>query len=144
MTYEVISIRKSKKEIKVTHPNILFQLVKRYAKSRQEQLLVITLDGTHKVIGVHISTIGLNNKTIVHPREVFYHAIQDNAHSVVIAHNHPSGQLQPSNEDKEITDILVKAGEIMGFHILDHIIFSKNGYYSFRQNGHKLENDMRE
>jgi len=137
MTYEIVSIRTTKKEIKVVRPDDLFPFIKRYAKSRQEHFLVITLDTEHKVIGIHISTIGLMNKTTIHPREVFYHAIKDNACAIMLAHNHPSGQLKPSPDDEEMTKRLVKAGEIMGFLILDHLIFSKDSFYSFRQSRHE-------
>jgi len=138
MMYEIVSRRTLKREIKVVRPDDLFPFIKRYGKSRQEHFLVVTLDTKHKVIGIHISTIGLMNKTIIHPREVFYHAIKDNACAIILAHNHPSGQLKPSPNDEEMTERLVKAGEIMEFPILDHLIFSKNDFYSFRQNGHNL------
>ena len=135
MIYEIISARKFKKEIIIKKPVDIFNILKKYAKSQKEQFLVLTLNGAHIVIGIHIVTIGLANKTIVHPREVFYHAVKDNACALVFAHNHPSGNLEPSVEDKEITERLVDAAGIMGFHIVDHIIFSKNDYYSMRENG---------
>jgi len=139
MTYDIISSRKFRKEIKIKQPNDLFQFLKRYGKSRQEHFFVITLNGAHKIIGIHIVSIGLANRTIVHPREVFYHAIKDNACALVFAHNHPSGQLKASSEDEEITERLVSAAKIMGFHIVDHIIFNREDFYSFRQNGFNLD-----
>jgi len=138
MIYEIVSKRKTRKEVIIKRPKDIFPCLKKYA-GRQERFLVITLDTENKIIGIRISTIGIVNKTIVHPREVFYHAIKDNASSLMIAHNHPSGNLEPSEEDEEVTEMLVRAGEIMGFPVLDHIIFSKKDYYSFRQNGRKLK-----
>lgn len=135
MTYDIISTRKCRKIISITHPDDLFNFLKRYAKSRQEQFLVITLNGVHQVIGVYISTIGLVNKTIIHPREVFYHSIKDNAIAIAIAHNHPSGQLLPSKEDFEVTKNLHESSIIMGINFLDHIIFNKKEYFSMKQEG---------
>ena len=80
------------------------------------------MDGASKPIRVVPVTHGLVNRTIVHPREVFRIAIADNAASIVIAHNHPSGCVVPSPEDLELTERLVKAGSIIGIPILDHII----------------------
>ena len=139
MTYDIISKRFSRKEISIKRPDDLFQFLKKYSKSRQEQFFVITLDGSHKVIGIHISTIGLSNKTIVHPREVFIHLIKDNSTSFVVSHNHPSGKLTPSFEDEEITKILIKSSKILSFNFLDHIIFSKKGYLSFREQNYLFD-----
>jgi DNA repair protein RadC len=75
--------------------------------------------------------VGLINKTPVHPREVFAEAITDRASAIIIAHNHPSGTVEPGKEDLEITRQLKSAGKILGIRLLDHIIFNRNGYYSF-------------
>ena len=135
MTFEIISTRQLKREIYLKKPKDIFDLVKKYAKSRQEQFLVVTLDGSNKVISIHIMSIGLVNKTMAHPREVFYHAIKDNAVSLVLAHNHPSGHISVSEEDNEITKIIVDASKIMKFHVIDHIIFSKSNFISMREDG---------
>ena len=95
-----------------------------------EYFFTITLNGAHKIIDTHIISKGLVNRTLVHPREVFRPAILDNSTSIIIAHNHPSGNLQPSEEDKAITQRLKTAGEIIGIRVLDHLIFSSNGYLS--------------
>jgi DNA repair protein RadC len=138
MTYEIISTRKIRKTIKFLLPEDIYSFIKRYAKNTQEQFLTITLNGAHEVLCVHISTIGLVNRTIIHPREVFRHAMKDNASAIVIVHNHPSGRLTPSPEDCDITDRMKKASEIIGIHLLDHLIIGKNGYYSFRQDNNIL------
>ncbi|MCL2440485.1 MAG: DNA repair protein RadC [Treponema sp.] len=136
MTYNIISTRKLKKEIKIRQPIDIYFFLQRYAKNRKEQFFTITLDGEHKVIGIHIVSIGIANQTIVHPREVYYHAIKDNACALIFAHNHPSGQLAISPPDEEITDRLKSAGKIMGFHIIDHLIFNKKSFLSMRENGY--------
>jgi DNA repair protein RadC len=101
----------------------------------KECFVAITLDGAHKVIEMHVVSQGLVNRTLVHPREVFRPAIQDNAVSILLAHNHPSGSLEPSSEDADVTRRLKKSGELLGMPILDHLIVSPSlGYYSFLEN----------
>jgi DNA repair protein RadC len=74
-------------------------------------------------------------QTLVHPREVFADPLADRAAAVVAAHNHPSGNVEPSSEDREITDRLYRAGEVLGIPLLDHVIFGSRGYYSFLEEG---------
>lgn len=83
----------------------------------------------------HWVSVGLVNKTQVHPREVFADPITDRASSIIVAHNHPAGTLAPSKEDIEITKQLKSAGETLGIRLLDHIIFNHKGYFSFQENG---------
>ncbi len=119
----------------INKPEEVFEATKKYGKKRQEHFVVITLDGAHKIIKVHTVTIGLLNRTVVHPREVFFRAIKDFSHAVIIVHNHPSGRVEPSAEDREITQRLKAAGEIIGIEVLDHLIISKDSYFSFVENG---------
>jgi DNA repair protein RadC len=133
MTYQIISERKVKKNEKITQPGKVYQLVKRYAKSNKEQLILLTLNSAHNVISISIISIGTVNRTIVHPREIFYKAITDLAEGIIICHNHPSGELILSEEDKEVTRTVYKAGEIIGIPLLDHIVFSGNGYTSQKE-----------
>jgi DNA repair protein RadC len=79
--------------------------------------------------------VGLLDKSQVHPREVFADVITDRAASVILAHNHPSGELKPSDSDLKIPEQLMDAGKILGIKVLDHIIISKGGYYSFQDEG---------
>jgi DNA repair protein RadC len=134
MTYDIISVRK-RKTVCVKHPDDIYEAVKRYTKSKQEYFLVLTLSGAHEIISVHIASFGLVNRTIIHPREVFKHAIKDNAVRIVVCHNHPSNKVLPSPQDIEITELLVDAGELIGIPVLDHLIISKKGYYSFKLEG---------
>ena len=102
---------------------------------KRNDSMIVTLNGAHEVIRVKVLTIGLINRTVIHPREFFRQAIKDNSAAVIAIHNHPSGNLHPSEEDREITARLKDAGEILGVVLLDHIIVSKEGYYSFVEHG---------
>ncbi|WP_010260741.1 JAB domain-containing protein [Treponema primitia] len=141
MLYEIVSERKVAYAGKIQNPDDIYDLVKRYAQAKKEQFIVVTLNSVHEPLSVRIVTTGLINRTIIHPREVFYPAIQDLATAVVLCHNHPSGDLEPSNEDKGITNRLVAAGHIIGVNVLDHLIIGKSEYFSFRKNGCLPEDD---
>ena len=133
MTYDVMTTRKLRKKIKIKLPGDIYDFLKQYAKSKQEHFIVATLNGACEVIAVHIASIGLVNRVIIHPREVFRHAIADNASAVIVAHNHPSENIQPSPEDEEITRRLNEAAKVVGINFVDHLIITKYCYYSFRQ-----------
>ncbi|MFW5800679.1 MAG: RadC family protein [Spirochaeta sp.] len=106
-----------------------------YADRKQELFLCMTLNGAHEIIRTHVVSVGLVNRTMVHPREVFVCAIQDRAAAIIVAHNHPSGNCSPSVEDREVTSRLTEAGRVIGISLLDHIVFTTNGYYSFLEQG---------
>ena len=106
-----------------------------YADRRQELFLCMTLNGAHEIIRTHVVSVGLVNRTMVHPREVYACAIQDRAAAILVAHNHPSGNCSPSAEDREVTTRLNDAGRIIGIPLLDHIIFTRGSYYSFLEQG---------
>jgi DNA repair protein RadC len=129
------AISKIVSEVQVKQPRDAVKLLTTFAKRAQEHFIVITLDGAHKPIKTHTVTKGLVNKTMIHPREVFRTAIKDNAVAILVAHNHPSGSLDPSREDIEITKRLQDAGELIGIPILDHLIIGKLGSYSFVEHG---------
>jgi len=120
---------------RIKQPVDIFTLVRHYADRKQERFISLSLNGAHEVLAVRVVTIGLLNKTIVHPREVFADIIQDRAAAFCVAHNHPSGQLESSAEDDEITDRLLSASNILGLHFVDHVIFSQNNWWSYRENG---------
>ena len=123
----------------VRSPTDIFSYVRHHADRKQERFISMSLNGAHEVLFVRVVTVGLVNRTIVHPREVFADLIQDRAAAFVVAHNHPSGRLSPSPEDDEITERLLRASEILGLHFLDHLIFSEKACWSYRQHG-KLGN----
>lgn len=112
-----------------------YDTIKGYGQMDVEYFLCITLDGAHRVINIHEVTKGLLNRTLVHPREVFRSAIKDNAAAIIVAHNHPSNQLEPSSEDRELTSRLREAGDIVGISILDHLILARSSYFSFMEAG---------
>lgn len=125
----------AREEKKITGPASAFAHFAYLARKRAENFAVATLDSQHQVLKVRVVSIGLVNRTIVHPREVFAPAIEDRAQSILIAHNHPSGIPDPSPEDREITDRLVKAGRILGIPVLDHVIVGRGRFYSFVEHG---------
>lgn len=114
-------------------PGTAFSFFDKIRKSKVEKFAVLFLDGSHRVMKTKIITTGIVNKTLVHPREVFRDAIKYNAVSIICGHNHPSGKLIPSPDDEGITERLIKAGKIIGIPLLDHLIVSDNGYYSFME-----------
>ena len=120
---------------RIRHPGDIFNLIKHHADRRQERFLCLSLNGAHEVLAARIVTIGLVNRTIIHPREVFADPILDRASAIAVAHNHPSGNIKPSEEDNQITRRLKAAADILGLNFLDHLIFSENFYFSFRQEG---------
>ena len=109
--------------------------IKKYANKTKEHFFVVTLDGQHKIIKVHTVSVGTVNRTIVHAREVFVDAIRDHATAVIVGHNHPSGNLQPSSDDIGVIKKMVEAGKIIGIQVLDHITIAKTGYRSALESG---------
>ncbi len=101
----------------------------------QEVFAVMSLSGANKPIKTRWATVGLLDTNQVHPREVFADPLMDRAASIIVAHNHPSGTLQPSPEDLALTQRLQRAGELLGIKILDHLIVSANGFVSLKQSG---------
>jgi DNA repair protein RadC len=113
----------------------IFALLRHYGDCNQERFICISLNGAHEVLAVRIVTIGLVNKSLVHPREVFADVIADRASAVCVAHNHPSGNVKPSDEDDDVTAHLQKASKMLGINFLDHLIFTETEYYSYRSAG---------
>ena len=114
----------------VTDPNTIVNHVSWMKWERQENMVLVTLDAQNHIIGKHLVTKGLVNETKCAPREAFRFAILDNAVSVIIAHNHPSGSMEPSEQDIALTRILVASGKILQIPVLDHIVISRSGYTS--------------
>lgn len=119
----------------ISSPGDIFREVRHYATRDQEQFIVLVLNGAHEVLNVFVATVGLVNKTLVHPREIFSDAIQRRGTAIAIAHNHPSGKLDPSEDDINVTKRILISGDILGIKVLDHIIFSSSSYYSFLEHG---------
>ncbi len=101
-------------------------------KESREHFLVLLLNARHEVLGKETVSVGSLNASIVHPREVFKPAITGSAAAVVLVHNHPSGDPEPSEEDVSITKRLVQVGELLGIGVLDHVIIASRGVVSLR------------
>jgi len=100
----------------------------------REHFMIVALDAKHSVIGINTVSIGSVTLSIVHPREVFKPLILMNASAVILAHNHPSGDPTPSQEDRALTRRLKDGGELFGITVLDHLILGEGRYYSFADN----------
>lgn len=104
------------------------------ADTTHEEFHIVTLDTKNKVIQSHQITVGTLDASLVHPREVFRAAIKDSAASVILVHNHPSGDPTPSREDIQVTDRLTESGKLLGIDVLDHIVLGRDTATSIRAN----------
>lgn len=104
-----------------------------------EVLMVVLRDVKRQLVHREILSRGILNELLVHPREVFHFAIRHRAHSLIIAHNHPSGDPQPSKSDFEMTQVLIAAGRVVGIPLSDHLIIGRSSYISFFQSGLMLQ-----
>jgi DNA repair protein RadC len=120
---------------KIETPADLLPHVRHYADRKQEHFLCATINGANEILNIRVVSIGLIDRSPVHPREVFADALSDRASAVIVAHNHPSGGLEPSPSDINITAQLKSAGAIVGIDLLDHIIFNRTAYFSFLEDG---------
>ena len=121
--------------LKISTPADVLPLIRHFADRKQEHFLSVTINGANEVLNVRVVSIGLIDRSPVHPREVFADALTDRASGIIVAHNHPAGSLEPSPADIDATKQIKQAGEILGIGLLDHIIFSRKGYYSFLEEG---------
>jgi len=121
--------------LRISTPAEVLPLIRHFADRKQEHFLAITVNGANEVLNVRVVSIGLVDRSPVHPREVFADVVADRAAGVILAHNHPAGPLEPSPADLKITRQLKQAGEILGIELLDHLIFHLHGYYSFLEAG---------
>lgn len=122
-----------KKRKSLLSPEEVYMLLKpkitQYAK---EHFLVLSFDTRNNLLGIDTISIGTLNASLVHPRETFESAIKRHAASIILAHNHPSGDPDPSDDDVKVTAKLVEAGRHLDISVLDHVILGKGSYYSFR------------
>lgn len=119
----------------IKNPNDVYKSTSELRKARKEYLLALYLNARNRLIKKEIISIGSLNANIVHPREVFEPAVGVAAASLILVHNHPSGQSDPSDDDVALTKRLVLAGEIMGMEILDHIIVGEKDFVSMKEKG---------
>ena len=101
----------------------------------REHLWTISLDNANKILNIELVSLGTVNQTLVEPMEVFSVPLQKRAVKIIIVHNHPSGEIKPSEADKDITDRLIQVGKIMNTPVLDHLIITEKTYFSFEDSG---------
>ena len=104
----------------------------RFLDRRRERFVVVLLDGKHRVLREETVSVGSLSASLVHPREVFRPAVRHSAAAVVLVHNHPSGDCDPSGEDLEVTRRLARAGELLGIPVLDHVVIGERDFTSLR------------
>ncbi len=107
----------------------------RLRRCRQEVFFALLLDSRHRLIGEVEVSRGSLNQSLVHPREVFAPALRESAAAILVLHNHPSGDPQPSREDHEVTRRLARAGELLGIRLVDHVVIGAESYASFARSG---------
>lgn len=143
--FEVLRIKQEIREVsasfvvhKIYNPKNVAELATTYiADEDREVFLVMMLNTKNEVVGLHRAHVGSLNASIVHPREVMKAAILNNAASIIVSHQHPSGDTTPSREDIEVTKRLAEAGKIIGIEVLDHVIVSYTGnYFSMKEKGY--------
>ena len=121
---------------KINEPLSVLPYLKHYSTRKAEHFISISLTGANEIINIRVVSIGTLMNTLVHPREVFADILVDRAAAVIFAHNHPSGNVEPSEEDIQLTYRLVDAASILGIDVLDHIIFSqRDNYVSLAERG---------
>lgn len=126
---------KNNKELSLTSPDLVIHKIKEDCISYDvEGFYVLSLNSKNKLIDCSIASSGIINASLVHPRETFKIAIDKRANSIIVAHNHPSGDTNPSREDINITARLKETGKVIGIELLDHVIFSRtDDYFSFKE-----------
>ena len=124
------------KSVKVSSPDVIFDLMHLIGlhESPEEKFIVLCLDTKNNISDFFVVSHGSVNASIVHPRDVFKRALLSNSTSILLIHNHPTGNTKPSKNDKKRTQRLVDGGEILGINVLDHLIIGDYNYYSFKEN----------
>jgi len=121
--------------VKYNSPEAIYGLIRDMSRLDREHFIALHLNGKNNVIAKETISIGTLQQSLVHPREVFKGAILNGSASIIVAHNHPSGDPSPSNEDIGMTARLKSAGELLGVKVLDHIIVGDGQYYTFTGEG---------
>jgi DNA repair protein RadC len=128
--------RAARPRTQITSPRSVAEyLMPQYGNHRVEQFGVLLLDTKHRVLRSTVLSVGTLDASIVHPREIFREAVAGGAAALVLFHNHPSGDPEPSREDTRLTERLVAAGTLMGIEVLDHVILGEARYFSYREKG---------
>ena len=121
--------------VKLNNSKVIFDYFKHvFQDEKQEYFYAIYLDSKSKLISYKLLFKGTINTSCVHPREVFKYAVLESAYSIIVIHNHPSGDVTPSKEDILLTESLMEIGALQQIPVIDHLIFGDNTYYSFYEN----------
>ena len=132
LSRRIVSQKRNLLENSITSPaDIADYFIPLLRDELKERFIVVCLSTSNRIIKYETISIGNLNTSIVHPREVFKLAIENNSANIILVHNHPSGNIDPSNEDIKITKQLVEAGKLMGIEVFDHLIIAGNNYCSF-------------
>jgi len=126
---------KDKKARIYLKPKEVWKELKDIRDNKKEHFVIFYLDSRNQEIKREIISVGSLNANLVHPREVFEPAVRNLAAQIILAHNHPSGDPEPSEDDLEITKRLIESGKILGIEVIDHIIVAKTGFLSFNEKG---------
>jgi len=118
---------------KIDNPDTVHKLMKEEAKADRECVWVLHLNTRNKIIEKELVSMGSLNHSLIHAREIFKKAIVLGANSIIVVHNHPSGNTTPSNDDNLVMDSLKQAGELLRIPMIDFMIISKNGYFSMKE-----------
>ena len=130
-----INMEKAKTLTQISSPNDVLTYFKDMEDLRQEEIRLIMLNTKNKIIAHKTISKGTVNASVVTPREIFFPAIKMMASSIILVHNHPSADVTPSSEDRNITEIVARSGNLINIKLLDHIIIGKNKIYSFKEKG---------
>lgn len=122
-------------DIVIKTPEDVIKVVSYLRNKKQEHLVALYLNAKNQLIKSKVVTIGTLNESLVHPREVFAPAIKNHSASIILVHNHPSGNTECSKEDIVLTENIVRSGKILGIDVSDHVIVTKNDHFSFKQKG---------
>ncbi|MGE3973645.1 MAG: RadC family protein [Bdellovibrionales bacterium] len=122
--------------ISVISSQIAYQYLKNQISSDVEEFWVLALSSKKCLLASRMIFRGTVDRCVIHPRDIFRFAIQQNASSLLVAHNHPSGDCKPSSEDVRITDNLIQAAQLLQIPIVDHLVLTTETYYSFKDRGH--------
>lgn len=128
-------ISKGKRGVFIRNPKEALEFLRDKFNERKESLIALYLDLSNRLVDYEVVAIGNANTVISEPKDILFKAVKFSANGIIIAHNHTRGQPYPSNDDVNFTERLKKACELLGFDLLDHIIVSEEGYYSFREEG---------
>lgn len=119
----------------INAPKDVIPFLQHYTLMATEHFITVTVNGAKEILSTRVVSVGTINKALIHPREVFANAVSEYASGIICCHNHPCGQCYPSNADIDSTKILQKAAKILGIVFMDHIIITKEDYFSFLEHG---------